>query len=85
MSDDQFTKIFKYMEKRFDEVTAHFDARFDRQDARIDSILGALDTLAKDHEVKEHERLAMSHQLDRHERWINQLATEARTELATDS
>jgi len=84
MSDDQFTKLFKYVERRFDEVEARLDARFDKQDARIDSILGALDAIAKNQEIEEHERLAMSHQLDRHERWIKQVARDAGTELATD-
>jgi hypothetical protein len=35
MSDDQFTKLFKYIEKRFDEVDKQFDAASaDRADIR---------------------------------------------------
>lgn len=34
MSEDQFTKLFKYMEKRFNDV----DKRFDMQDAKISEL-----------------------------------------------
>ncbi|WP_045877677.1 hypothetical protein [Pseudofrankia sp. DC12] len=84
MSDDQFTKLFKYVEQRFNEVEARFDTRFDSLDSRMDSIFGAMDTVTKDQETEETERLAMSHQLDRHERWIQQLARGADTELAIE-
>jgi hypothetical protein len=65
MSDDQFTKLFKYMTKRFDELESKIDAKAD--DAKVDRVLGLLDAVTKQQEVDQHERLAMNNQLDRHE------------------
>lgn len=70
MSDDQFTRLFKYMEKRFDEM----GGRMDRLEGRMSSLEGLIDTVIKQQEVDQHERLAMNHQLDRHERWHHQAA-----------
>ena len=48
MSEDQFTKLFKYMEKRFADVDDKFEeARKDRQDIR-----GAILQIAKETGVK---------------------------------
>jgi hypothetical protein len=70
MSDDQFTKLFKYMEKRFDEV----EIRFDEVNERIDKVMNTLLELAKRQEINDEERLVMGHQLDRLDAWVHQLA-----------
>jgi hypothetical protein len=70
MSDDQFTKLFKYMEKRFNGV----DTRFDEVNDRIDGVMNTLLELAKRQEINDEERLGMGHQLDRLDTWVHQLA-----------
>jgi ferritin len=70
MSDDQFTKLFTYMEKRFDDV----DRRFAEVDRQFAQVMGALDHLFKAQDKHEQERLAMIRQLDRHEQWIEAAA-----------
>lgn len=47
MSDDQFTKSFEYMEKRFDAIEAELTRKPDA--SQVDSVLNTLDALAKDH------------------------------------
>ena len=44
MSQDEFTKLFTYMQREF----ARMDERFARVDTRLDHILGALDTTLND-------------------------------------
>ncbi len=56
MSADEFTKLFKYMEERFDRI----DERFEDTNGRIDQILNAVDALAKRQEIDEEERLVMA-------------------------
>jgi hypothetical protein len=70
MSDDQFTKLFKYMERRFDEI----GGRIDRLGHRLSSLEGLIDTVVKRQEIDEHERAVIIHQLDRHDRWHHQAA-----------
>lgn len=70
MNDDQFTKLFKYMEKRFDAVDKRFedvDARFDRLETIIDGYAAKLDTYAQ-------EMAAMQFKLNRLEKYIEVIA-----------
>lgn len=51
MSEDQFTRLFKYIEKRFDAVDARFDEhdkRFDDLTTLIDGYASHLDTYAQE-------------------------------------
>jgi len=51
MSEDQFTRLFKYLEKRFDAVDARFDEhdkRFDDLTTLIDGYASHLDTYAQE-------------------------------------
>ena len=66
MSDDQFTKLFKYMNERFGKT----DARLDELQASIGRVYDLVDQDLKEREINEQERLVMAHQLDRHESWI---------------
>lgn len=70
MSADGFTKLFKYMEERFDRI----DERFTETNERIDKIMDAIDAMAKRQEISDEERLVMGHQLDRLNTWVHQLA-----------
>lgn len=78
MSTDEFTRLFKYMEERFDRV----DKRFDDTNERIDRIISSLDALAKRQEIDEEERLVMGHQLERLDQWVHQLAEKIGVELS---
>lgn len=80
MSDDQFTKLFKYMEKRFDEV----DKRFDRQDKRLDDLVGTIADLAAQIRDFTAELSAQSRQMDRLREAILQIAKETGIKLQAD-
>jgi hypothetical protein len=71
MSDDQFTRLFKYMQQEFGEIRSEF--RGLQED--IGHIYDLIDGLLKRGETDEQERLVMNHQLGRHEKWINRAAT----------
>jgi len=77
MSEDQFTKLFKYIEKRFDGVDMRFekvDRRFDHLEDIIDAYAGKLDTYVQ-------EMAAMQFKLNRLERYIEVLAEKAGVNL----
>jgi response regulator RpfG family c-di-GMP phosphodiesterase len=82
MSTDEFTKLFTYMEKRFTELEAKMDKRFDDTNTRIDQIMSLLDTLAKQQEINEDERLVMRHHLERLDQWVHQLAEKIGVKLS---
>ena len=61
MSEDQFTKLFRYVEKRFDSVDERFEeAARDRADIR-----GAIAELSAQVRDYHHEMIVLSHQVDR--------------------
>jgi len=80
MSEDQFTKLFTYMERRFADLEFKLDAKADK--VVVDRMLAALDHVLKRLESNEQERLVILHQLARHEQWIDQLAAGTGVSLA---
>ncbi|HXY17964.1 MAG TPA: hypothetical protein VEH48_00905 [Candidatus Nitrosopolaris sp.] len=70
MAEDQFTKLFKYIESFRKDV----DEKFDRVNNRLDSIEKLIDKVIKNQEINDEERLVMGHQLDRLDRWVHEVA-----------
>ncbi|HEY8791042.1 MAG TPA: hypothetical protein VIM10_18190 [Actinopolymorphaceae bacterium] len=77
MSEDQFTKLFKYMQEFRQDVGDRFgevDKRFDDLTNLIDGYAGNLDTYAL-------EMAAMDHKISRLEKYIQVLAAQAGVDL----
>jgi hypothetical protein len=79
MSEDEFTRLFRYMSQRFDAIEHRLDGmvtkdEFNRLVNTVDGLVGRLDTEAT-------ERAALTNQVDRHEGWIEQLADKADVKL----
>lgn len=77
MSDDQFTKLFKYMEQRFDAV----DERFDEQDKKIGGVIGAIAELSAQVRDYHNESIPLAHQVNRLRDAIKQTAQETGVKL----
>lgn len=77
MSKDEFTKLFKYVEKRFDQMDDKLeDATADR--AEIKASVVELGVQLKDY----HQELVMlAHKVDRMEKWIHQIAEKTGVKL----
>lgn len=78
MSQDEFTKLFKYIEKRFDAV----DSRFDAQDAKIDNLTGAIADLGGQIRDYHQEMILLARKVDRMERWIHEIAKQTGVKLS---
>lgn len=70
MGEDEFTKLFKYITDRFDNV----DKQFGNLSDRINSLEKLIDKVIKNQEIDEQERIVMGHQLDRLDRWVHEVA-----------
>jgi uncharacterized coiled-coil protein SlyX len=62
--------LLKYMEKRFDSM----EERFAHLEGRFDELQGAVDAYAKRADAYFQEMVALSHKVERHERWLHQIA-----------
>ncbi len=85
MNDEaQWTKLYQYLDRRFEAIDGRFaamDERFDAVDARFDLVEERLEgiesTVAAIYQRLEHaeaDQAAMKSQLDRHDRWHHQTA-----------
>lgn len=72
MKDDEFTKLFKYMQEHFDDLESRPEQIANKQD--VDRILNSLERLARQADVDDTERVALSVQVDRNEDWTEQAA-----------
>lgn len=80
MNDEQFTRMFKYIEKRFNEVDKKFEtAAIDRADIR-----GAIAELSAQVRDYHNEMKFMSHQLDKLRDAILQIAKEVGVKLKVE-
>lgn len=77
MSQDEFTKLFKYME----DFRSDVDKRFDETSTKIDDLVNTVDGLAKLVTDYNQEMLMMGNKVDRSENWINQIAAKTGVQL----
>lgn len=72
--------------RSFGQISRHFDGRFNkfekRVDGRIDGLYNLLDGFTGRLDTDDGERAAMNNQLDRHGRWIGELADATSTTLS---
>lgn len=80
MSDDQFTRLFKYIE----EFRRDVDKRFEEARAEQADIRGAIAELSAQVRDYHHETLFMSRQLDRLRDAILQIALETGVKLKAE-
>jgi vacuolar-type H+-ATPase subunit D/Vma8 len=80
MSHDEFTKLFKYVEQMRSEMNKRFDEAASKAD--VEAILKGLDSIEKLLEISDDERLVMGHQLDRLNRWVQELANKIGYQLS---
>jgi hypothetical protein len=78
MSEDQFTKLFTYMQDQFKELRSEMEGMH----TDVQHVYEVVDSVLKNQETDQQERLVVSHQLDRHEGWIKQLAKKTETSLS---
>ena len=72
MSEDEFTKLYKFMTDRFDSIDKVLVSKAGAKD--MTTALSYLDKIAKQQEIYDEERLVMGHQLDRLDRWVHEVA-----------
>jgi hypothetical protein len=77
MSEDEFTKLFQYMQTEFKQV------RGDIGDVKdmVGSLQGSVDSYPKQVLEITQEHLMLAHKVDRIEHWVQQIAAKAGVKL----
>lgn len=81
MSDDQFTKLYAYMQEQFALVNDKLDQKADKAD--VDMLKNVIDGYANKIDGYAMEMAAMQHKIDRLEKYIQVLADKAGVDLDT--
>jgi hypothetical protein len=79
MNEDEFTKLFKYMQGEFKGIRDRLDVTATKDE--LNRLTDAVDAFAKQSETYMQEMLALSHKVDRLERWIMKIAEETGVKL----
>ena len=79
MSQDEFTKLFKYVEKRFDKIDNKLEDTATKTE--LNNLINTVDGLAKLITDNNQEMLMMGHKVDRSESRINQIAAKTGVQL----
>ena len=74
MSEDQFTKLFKYMQEGFAGIRSELEDFKTETDVKIDRLVGLMDAHEKRMETLEQEHLMVCRNLELHEGWIEKAA-----------
>ena len=81
MSQDEFTKLFKYVQEMREEMNARFDETASKK--QVDKLTGTVDGLTKLLIDYHQEVMMLSHKVDRLELWILKVAEATGVKLAT--
>lgn len=82
MSQDEFTKLFKYIESFRKDVEKRFDETATKE--QVDKLTSTVDGLASQIMDYHQEMLMLAHKVDRMERWIHQIAEKTGVKLSYD-
>jgi polyhydroxyalkanoate synthesis regulator phasin len=79
MSQDEFTKLFTYMQAEFKKVNDRLEQTATKEELnRLTNTVDGLAGLIKDYQQ---EMLMLAHKVDRLERWISQIAAKTGVKL----
>lgn len=81
MSEDEFTRLFKYMQAGFKQINDRLEKMATKDS--MERLTGAIDAYAKQVEIYTQEMLALAHKVDRLEQWILKVADATGVKLAT--
>lgn len=79
MSQDEFTKLFKYVQEMRSDINQRLDNTATKK--QVDDLTNTVDGLAKLIADYNQEMLMMGHKVDRSEQWINQIAAKTGVQL----
>ena len=81
MAEDEFTKLYKLMSRRFDKIDKALEDKADKEG--IKRIYDYLDRVIKQQEINNDERLVMGYQLERLDKWVHEVADKIGYKLTT--
>jgi len=70
--EKDFSELVEYLDERFTKIENILETKADKSD--LDDLATAVDAYAKKADTYFQEMVALSHKVDRHEKWLLQIA-----------
>lgn len=70
--EKDFSELIQYLDERFTRIEKKLETKAEKSD--VDNLTNAVDAYAKRADTYFQEMVALSHKVDRNEKWIRQLA-----------
>ena len=70
--EKDFSELIEYLDERFTKIENKLDTKADKSD--VEKLSTAVDAYAQKADAYFQEMVALSHKVDRHEKWLLQLA-----------
>lgn len=80
MSQDEFTKLFNYMENKFSVIEKRLDETATKK--QLDDLTNTVDGIAKAMTEYHQEMLMLARKVDRMEQWIHEIAEKTGVKLS---
>ena len=79
MSQDEFTKLFKYVQEMRSEMHQGFEETATRK--QVDNLSNTMDSFASQLLEQNQEHLMLAHKVDRMEQWLQKIASKTGVQL----
>ena len=70
--NQDFSELIQYLDGKFSDINTKLDNKADKSD--VNELMNAVDAYAKRADAFFQEMVALSHKVDRHEKWFHQIA-----------
>jgi uncharacterized coiled-coil DUF342 family protein len=69
---EDFSELIQYLDERFNKIEDKLETKSDKVD--VDNLTAAVDSYAKKADTYFQEMVMLAHKVDRHEKWLHQVA-----------
>jgi len=69
---EDFSELIQYLDERFTKIENQLETKSEKAD--VDKLFTAVDEYAKKADTYFQEMVSLSHKVDRHEKWMHQIA-----------
>lgn len=76
-----YSELIEYLDEKFAEIDTKIEKLDNKIDSKFDRLLESIDKLTKSIEDYHQEQVALTAKVDRHEKWITQIAEKIGIEL----
>ncbi len=76
---NDFSELIEYLDERFTKIERQLESKAEKEDVQV--LMDSVDVYAKKADTYFQEMVMLSHKVDRHEKWLRQVAEKLEIKL----